>query len=206
MKKLKFSHIIAVTLVSAFAAVAFAGSNYFQSVKAEHGAFATRVGIGTMDPSTDYVLDIVGASRITGVPTIVGAPAITGNPTITGDATLTGNLSHDGSSAQTADTSYSGVQVSTTFSPVGQAFMVIKGTGAVILASTPHIATTTAISGQVITFMGVHASSTVAFGDNDSVAGSLMELGDTSRVLALGDILRVRYYGGKWYEEAFVNN
>jgi len=79
MKKIRFSHVIATTIIAAFAAVAFAGENYFQSVKAEHGAFATRVGIGTMAPSTSYVLDIVGASRITGVPTIVGAPAIKGS-------------------------------------------------------------------------------------------------------------------------------
>lgn len=117
MKKLEFSHIIAITLISAFAAVAFAGSNYFQSVKAEHGAFATRVGIGTMDPSTSYVLDIVGASRITGVPTIVGAPAITGNVTLTGNLTQVGAISVSTSATSSTSVGFKGAIVTLSTRP-----------------------------------------------------------------------------------------
>lgn len=174
--------------------------------------FATAKSIGTVYGDALVIGDIAspvasisaaGALAVTGF-TNTGAITNTGNLTITGNQTLTGNQSISGSKAEVPNTAYSAVQVSTSFSPVGMAFAVINGTGAVILSSTPHIATTTAISGQSITLMG--GSNSVTFSDNGTVSGSLLELGDTTRLLGAGDILKLRYYSGKWYEEAFVNN
>lgn len=80
MKKI----IVPVLAVAAFATLAFAGENYFHSVKAEFGAFASRLGVGMSEPSGSYVLDVAGASRVTGVLTLVGSPAITGSPAVVG--------------------------------------------------------------------------------------------------------------------------
>lgn len=89
MKKL----IVPVLAVAAFATLAFAGENYFHTVKAEIGAFATRLGVGVSEPSSSYVLDVAGPVRLVGAPTITGAPAITGNPSVTGAASVVGSIS-----------------------------------------------------------------------------------------------------------------
>ena len=80
MKKI----IVPVLAVVAFATLAFAGENYFHSVKAEFGAFASRLGVGVSEANPSYVLDVAGASRLTGVATVVGSPAVTGNPAVVG--------------------------------------------------------------------------------------------------------------------------
>lgn len=80
MKKI----IVPVVAVIGLAALAFAGENYFHTIKAEMGAFASRLAVGATEPNPSYALDVVGAARVTGSPTIVGSPAITGNPAVVG--------------------------------------------------------------------------------------------------------------------------
>lgn len=89
MKKI----IVPVLAVVAFATLAFAGENYFHSIKAEFGAFASRLGVGVSEANPSYVLDVAGAARVTGVPTIVGSPVITGSPAITGNPAVVGYVS-----------------------------------------------------------------------------------------------------------------
>jgi hypothetical protein len=102
------------------------------------------------------------------------------------------------------NTSYSAVQVSSSFSPVNTSFAVINGTGAITLSSTPTIATTTAISGQEITITG--GTNAVTFTDNGTLSGSLLELSAATRAVAAGSMLKLRYYSGKWYEVSFAAN
>ena len=80
MKKILFP----VLAVVAFATLAFAGTNYFHTIRAEYGGFASGLGAGVSEPNPSYVLDVAGAARIVGVPTITGSPAITGNPAVVG--------------------------------------------------------------------------------------------------------------------------
>ena len=72
--------------------LAYAGENYFHSIKAEFGGFASGLGVGKSEASAGYVLDVQGAALITGVPTIVGSPVITGSPDITGNPTVVGSI------------------------------------------------------------------------------------------------------------------
>jgi hypothetical protein len=88
MKKL----LAPVLAVAVFATLAYAGENYFHSVKAEFGAFATRLGVGVTEPSASYALDVVGASRFVGAVTMTGSPAITGNPAVTGNLSVSGQM------------------------------------------------------------------------------------------------------------------
>ncbi len=74
MKKILFP----VLAVVAFATLAFAGTNYFHTIRAEYGGFASGLGVGMAEPSAAYVLDVAGATRL------VGSPAITGNPSVVG--------------------------------------------------------------------------------------------------------------------------
>jgi len=62
MKKL----LAPVLAVAVFATLAYAGENYFHTIKAEFGAFASRLGIGMSEPSASYTLDVAGASRVVG--------------------------------------------------------------------------------------------------------------------------------------------
>lgn len=143
----------------------------------------------------------VAPARAAGVP-ILGQYLTNGQVLVgsTGSAPVATAIS----ALQQVVTSYSAVQVSTSFSPVNTTFMVINGTGTLTLESTPQIATTTAVSGQSITIMG--GSNPVTFVDEGTLTGSLLELGAAGRALGAGDILKLRYYSGKWYEEGFVNN
>jgi len=62
MKKI----IVPIVAVIAFATLAFAGENYFHTIKAEIGGFAQSLGAGTSNPSSAYALDVVGDSRVSG--------------------------------------------------------------------------------------------------------------------------------------------
>lgn len=84
MKKL----IVPVLAVAAFATLAFAGENYFHTIKAEFGAFASRLGVGVTEPSSSYVLDVAGASRFVGTTAFTGSPVITGNLSVSGQILL----------------------------------------------------------------------------------------------------------------------
>ena len=113
-------------------------------------------------------------------------------------------LSMAGRIAFTPLTSYSSVNVSTSFSPVNSTFLVINGSGTITSTATPAISTLTAVSGQELLIMG--GANVVTFQDNGTLSGSLLELGNTTRALGAGDILKLIYYSGKWYEIGFVNN
>jgi hypothetical protein len=84
MKKI----LLPVVAVAAFATLAFAGENFFHSVKAEFGAFATRLGVGVTEANPSYVLDVVGPSRVVGAVTMTGAPAVTGAASVVGSVAV----------------------------------------------------------------------------------------------------------------------
>lgn len=84
MKKI----VTAVVGVAVLATLAFAGENYFHTVKAEIGAFATRLGVGVTEPSTLYVLDVAGASRLVGATAFTGAVSQTGAQSVVGSVAV----------------------------------------------------------------------------------------------------------------------
>jgi hypothetical protein len=90
-----------VSVVAVMFTLAYAGENYFHTIKAEIGGFATGLGVGMSEPAAGYVLDVSGANRITGVTTMVGSPVITGSPAVTGSPTVVGSITIS-SSATTA--------------------------------------------------------------------------------------------------------
>lgn len=108
-----------------------------------------------------------------------------------------------GKLAFTPATAYSAVQISTSFATTNS-FLVINATGTITSTATPAISTLTATSGQEMIIMG--GANPVTFQDNDQLSGSLLELGSATRALGAGDVLKLIYYSGKWYEIAFVNN
>ena len=80
MKKI----IVSVLAVVAFATLAFAGENFFHTIKAEFGGFASSLGVGKSEAASGYALDVAGASRFVGTVAMTGSPAITGNPAVVG--------------------------------------------------------------------------------------------------------------------------
>lgn len=83
-------------------------------------------------------------------------------------------------------------------------FVVVTSTGgAITLSATPTIGTTGAVDGTV--FIIQSATATVTLSDDDSVAGTKLELGDTSRALGVGDIIGLIYRNGSWWELFFSN-
>lgn len=159
-------------------------------------------------PGTNVAsIDTAGALTVTGITNsgALSATAITGTTgAFTSNVSVAGNLAVTGSQADVPNTSYSAIAVSSSISPVGVSFLVINASGALTSTATPFISTTTAISGQVLTLMG--GANVLTLADEGSTTGTLLELGAASRALGAGDILRLRYYSGKWYEESFVNN
>lgn len=84
MKKI----IVPIVAVVCLATLAFAGENYFHTIKAEFGAFASNVGVGMSEPNPSYALDVAGASRFVGAISMTGSPAITGNLSVSGQILL----------------------------------------------------------------------------------------------------------------------
>lgn len=123
---------------------------------------------------------------------------------ITRDLQASGNVLVNGSLVKAPDLTYTSLSKTTTLSPYGKATLVINGTGTIDMASTPHISTSAAYSGQEITLFG--GANPVTFFDEGSLTGSLMELDSSSRAISTGDTLRLMYYGGKWYETGFTDN
>ncbi len=82
---------------------------------------------------------------------------------------------------------------------------VITSTGGpLVLSAVPTISTTPYTNGTI--YVVQSATNTVTFQDNDTLAGSLLELGSTTRALGVGDILVLIYRAGKWWEFGFYNN
>jgi len=102
-----------------------------------------------------------------------------------------------------ANMDWSVVESSTEIIPTSS-FLVINGTGTITLSSTPNISTDTFSNGDYLILMG--GSNAVIFQDNDTLSGSLLELGDTSRSLGDGDIIGLILYNSKWYELFYNNN
>lgn len=174
------------------------------------GIFLLGVGIGftgqsgdifaTGDPNTNEV-------RMDSNGSIIQSGSSVANTL--GGSTVTGLFIQSGRARQAQGNSGSSLALSTstslTTTNLDKSFMVITSTGgAITVGSLPTIATTTATNGDYYTILS--ATATVTFSDNDSVAGTLLELGSTTRALGVGDILKLRYYNGKWYEEGFFNN
>lgn len=190
--------IVSVLALFVLAGPAFAGDNYFNSVKAEYVTAASQMKVGSsLEPASGFALDVVGNLKVSG--------NITASPTLTGNLTLVGNQSVSGSKAEVPSTSYSALAISSAISPVGVNFLVVSASGTLTSTATPFISTTTAISGQVITLFGGSAN-VLTLTDEGGLTGSLLELGSGTRAIGAGDILKLRYYSGKWYEEGFVNN
>ncbi len=122
----------------------------------------------------------------------------------TGALSMAG-VTNTGAVSETPNTaSYSSIGISTSITPTGKAFIVLNASGTLTSTATPFISTTSAVSGQVLTLMG--GANAVTLQDNGTLSGSLLELGSTTRALGAGDIIRLRYYDGKWWEESFANN
>lgn len=84
-------------------------------------------------------------------------------------------------------------------------FVIVTSTGGpLVMSATPTISTTTARTGDIYIIQSTTA--TITLSDNDTVAGTLLELGSTTRALGVGDILAVIYRAGKWWELYFANN
>jgi hypothetical protein len=186
--------------IAAFACLAMLGSD--ASARSAGTLYGDALVIGTDYESPTAQISSAGVLTVTSLTNTGGVTGTTG--VFTDDVSVAGNLAVTGSQADEPDTSYSAIAVSSSISPVDVSFLVINASGTLTSTATPFISTTTAISGQVITLMG--GSNVLTLDDEGSTTGTLLELGDTSRALGAGDILRLRYYSGKWYEEGFVNN
>ena len=114
---------------------------------------------------------------------------------------------------KTPDTSFSGVLVGTTI-VVSSAYHVITAdSGSTTLTTTPSVSTTTTAglalpSGFEVTFRGTSDTDFVVFTDDDTLAGSQLELGANTRDLGEDDILVLIWDAtagttGRWLEKSY---
>ena len=113
MKKI----IVPVVAVIGLAAMAFAGENYFHSIKAEFGGFASSLGVGKSEAASGYVLDVAGATLLTGTPTVVGNATLTGNLAQTGSQSVIGSVAVSTSASSTVTVSFKGAVVTLSTRP-----------------------------------------------------------------------------------------
>lgn len=79
-----------VSVVAVMFTLAYAGENYFHTIKAEIGGFATGLGVGMSEPAAGYALDVVGAARLTGATTLTGS--VTASDSVQGATVLATGL------------------------------------------------------------------------------------------------------------------
>ena len=101
------------------------------------------------------------------------------------------------------DSNFSALEVSSEIA-ANNTFLVITSTGVITLTGTPTI-NISATNGQIMYIKNI-GSDAITFQDNDTHAGSLLELGDTGRALGTSDGLGLLFYDGSWYETAYNDN
>jgi hypothetical protein len=144
-----------VSVVAVMFTLAYAGENYFHTIKAEIGGFATGLGVGMSEPAAGYVLDVSGANRITGVTTMVGSPVITGSPAVTGSPTVVGSITISSSATTAYDcTDYGAVAALSTHSVVAcsKAFL---STDATLYVATTTVGENSALCASGTCWKGV---------------------------------------------------
>lgn len=143
---------------------------------------------------------------VTGTLTTVTS-ATTGNQTVTGNSTVTGDRTVAGRNVITP-TSMTGVTVSSSVPAAASYYILTSTSGALIMAATPAISTTTATNGQTMILRGVSASNTFTLQDQGTLSGSLIELGAATRVISDKKVLFLLYDStlGEWLEQSYGNN
>lgn len=102
------------------------------------------------------------------------------------------------------------------------AYLVVTSSGGIVtLINTPTVSTTTAAgialaTGKIITIIGTSDTDAVVLQDDDTEAGSQLELGANSRTLGLNDIIVLKWRAtasaggpagqdGRWLEVSYTN-
>ena len=100
----------------------------------------------------------------------------------------------------------SGVYVSTSVTASCPYMVLIASGTPLTMTSTPTISTTSAVTGQFLIITST--ASAITLQDNGTLTGSLLELGDTTRVISANKILLLLFdaNNGKWAELAYGNN
>ena len=113
----------------------------------------------------------------------------------------------------TADSSQSAVEIaSTVINTAG--FQIITSSGGIVTpTSTPSVSTTTSagialVTGKTITLVGTSDANAVILQDDDTLAGSQLELGSTTRTLGKNDVLVLIWIAdasttGRWLEKSY---
>jgi hypothetical protein len=89
--------------------------------------------------------------------------------------------------------------------PVNTTIYVVGSGAGIICTATPSIADGSFV-GQEMSVMGTNDTNSFAIQDEDTLAGSNVQLGDTSRVLTDGDVLMLKFDGTYWQETLWVDN
>ncbi len=103
-----------------------------------------------------------------------------------------------------------GIEASSTVVPTSSYFVLTSTGGQVSLTSTPSVSTTAVTglqSGTILVLSGTSDTNYVTLSDDDTVAGSLLELGATTRDLKLNDKLTLIYddTSNRWCEIAYID-
>ncbi len=103
-----------------------------------------------------------------------------------------------------------GIGASSTVVPTSSYFVLTSTGGQVSLTSTPSVSTTAVTglqSGTILVLSGTSDTNYVTLSDDDTVAGSLLELGATTRDLKLNDKLTLIYddTSNRWCEIAYID-
>ena len=113
----------------------------------------------------------------------------------------------------TEDTSQSAVENSSTVINTA-GFQVLTSSGGIVtLETTPSVSTTTAAgillaTGKTITLTGTSDTDAVVLQDDDTLAGSQLELGSTTRTLGINDVIVLKWRAtasttGRWLEVSY---
>lgn len=116
---------------------------------------------------------------------------------------MTGEFEHDGIRTLTKGV-LSNVLFTTNTITVTDNYMLLDASGTLKLESTPSISVLNISTGAVVILTG--SSNVVTLQDNDTLAGSKLELGASTRDVGTNDILELLFLGSTWVEIGYTDN
>lgn len=165
-------------------------------------------GTGSNRNTQEFAVDDSGNVTANGTVT-AAATSLSGSETIAGNSTITGNISVSGKVIYPR-TTITGVFGSTTVIPTSEFYVLTSSSpgGTIPMTSTPTLSTTTATDGQFVVLKGTSSVATITLQDNGTLAGSLLELGSTTRIISDLKVITLMFDSlvGKWIEVSYGNN
>lgn len=172
------------------------------------------VTVGADDAYIKGTLEVDAATRLDGALDLNSTLTVSGAADVDSTFDIGGMASLGKSQQGTSYGATTGIYASTTVVPTSSYIVLVSSGGNIQFTSTPNISTATAIGGSTawpdgsLLVFTTTATAVITFVDEDTLSGSRLQLGSTTRAIGQYDTLTLIYSAqdNYWREMFFVNN